>query len=309
MSPRIHQPADDLYFVERGWLNANMAVFKGQTTTLMDTGYLESLDETLELLEQCGVSPEDVDLILTSHIHCDHVGGHDYIHKLSGCRIALHPQARWAIENKNGLATWHEHYGQAYKYFPTHQNLEDGDRLNINGLELTVLFTPGHGAGHVSFFAPDTGWLFSADAVWDGDFGVLTTLVEGWQAPWLLAESLRRLRELPVTQVFPGHGPPIADGKGAMDRCLKRIEAFIAQPQRMGQDQMRKILLYQLLMKGPVSKVEFWELVRGQPWFVQSCGHYFGGRLQDTFDRYLGELLDRGLVREKDGRLSSSLPA
>ena len=30
MSPRIHQPADDLYFVERGWLNANMAVFKAK---------------------------------------------------------------------------------------------------------------------------------------------------------------------------------------------------------------------------------------------------------------------------------------
>ena len=75
---------------------------------------------------------------------------------------------------------------------------------------------------------------------------MLTTLVEGWQAPWLLAESLRRLRELPVTQVFPGHGPPIGGRQGRHGSLPYAHRGLHRQPQRMGQDQMRKILLYQL---------------------------------------------------------------
>lgn len=310
MSPALHRLSSEVVFIERGWLNANHLAFLGAgPLALVDSGYLEGLDETLALLTQAGAAPEMVDLIVTTHLHCDHVGGHAHIQERSGCQIALSAPCRRAVEQRDGWAAWWRYYGQAYRFFPTHRTLSDGDVVRLGGMGWRVLETPGHAGGHLCLFAPETGWLISADAVWDGDFGVLTPRIEGWEAPHRLRQSLMRLANLKVTMVLPGHGPPIADGPRAIARCLERVEAFIAEPRRLAEDQVRKILLYHLMMKGPLSAQELWRWEITLPWLRETCRMYFQGRTREVFERHLGELLDRGLLEEEQGRLHSRLPA
>lgn len=310
MSQNLHILSTELVFIERGWLNANHLVcLGGGPLALIDSGYLEGLDQTLALIAQAGLRPEDVELIVTTHLHCDHVGAHAHIAERSGCRIALSAACRQAVEKRDGWAAWWRYYGQAYRFFPTHRTLADGETLTLGGLDWRVLETPGHAGGHLCLFAPATGWLISADAVWNGDFGVLTPRIEGWEAPRRLRESLRRLAALPVTMVLPGHGPPIADGPRAIACCLERIEAFLAQPRRLAEDQVRKILLYHLMMKGPLSADNLWQWESDLPWLTETCQMYFEGRTRQTFDRFVEELLERGLAVQDQGLLSSVLPA
>lgn len=309
MSPCIHEIAPDFFFIQRGWLNGNHFALKGSRTVLIDTGYLEGLEETIDLLAQVGVSPEAVDLILTTHVHCDHVGAHAHIQELSGCEIALHELARHIIDQRDGWAAWPYYYGQAYRFFPTHQSLHDGDMLEFDELTLKALHTPGHAIGHLSFYLPENGWLISADAAWDGDFGVLTTGVEGWDAPFRMRDSLDRLAGLKVSRIFPGHGPPIEDGPAAIARCQERIKAYLAEPRRIAEDQMRKILIYNLMMKGPLSREAFWDFAKGLPWFNDVCQRHFPGPHEITFHKFLDELWEKGLVKEENGLLSPNLPA
>ena len=308
MSTPARQIAPGFYFFQRGWLNGNHFAFTGEKTILIDSAYLGGREETLALLASVGVKPEAVDLVLTTHVHCDHVGAHAFISRRSGCQVALSPRCRAVIDQKDARADWHGFYMQQYEYFPTHLDLDHGQKLGLNGLEFICLHAPGHAAGQVCFFAPETGWLISADAVWDGDFGVLNTLVEGWDSPFRQQETLRMLAKLKPGRIFPGHGPLIEDAPAAIEACLERTSAFIEQPARMGRDHLRKILLYQVMMYGPLEQEELWRIIRHQPWFVETHARYFEARKpENLFRDYVGGLLERGLILEGDGGLRATL--
>ena len=62
----------DLFFIERGYLNANHFVYRSQSPVLIDTGYIADLGETEKLLGNLGVKLADVSLIISTHTHCDH---------------------------------------------------------------------------------------------------------------------------------------------------------------------------------------------------------------------------------------------
>lgn len=302
--------APGLFFCQRGWLSANhlVCIDHGEIT-LLDSGYLDQADETLALIARTGADPDRVARIITSHVHCDHVGAHAIIHARSGCRIAMSAACRLAVERADAWACWPAYYGQAYRFFPVHETIAEGDVVRLAGLDWSVLELPGHAAGQLGFFCAENGWLISADAAWDGDFGGLTLRIEGWDAPLRQRESLRRLAALPVTRILPGHGPVIADPAAALARCLERVELFIAEPRRLAEDQVRKILLYHLLMKGPMGREELWRFELGLPWLAETCVTWLLQPPREVFDRFLDELLERGLAREDAGRLAANLPA
>ena len=216
MDPRITQLSDELFFIERGWLNANHLVFTGKPRTLIDTGYIRDVAETESLIAQCGLSIEDVELIVNTHTHCDHIGGNAEFQRRSGCKVALHLVDRYFIDQRNDWATWWGYYQQEAEFFPTDYSLTDGEVLTLGEMNWLVLHTPGHAMGQIALHCLDTGWLVSADTLWDGDFGVLTPRIEGLDAPFRLRESLERLSRLKVQKILPGHGPIIDDAPAAI---------------------------------------------------------------------------------------------
>lgn len=309
MPPSLHQIAPGLTFIQRGWLNGNHLVSTTGPLTLVDSGYLGGLDQTLELLAQAGAQAERVERIITTHLHCDHVGGHEHLHRLSGCQIYAHERCRRALAMQDGRATWHQFYGQDYAWFPTHHSLSDGQVIDLGGMDWTCLHTPGHAAGHLCLFCPDTGDLISADVAWEGDFGVLTSQVEGWDCVYRLRESLRRISRLPVKRMWPGHGPPIADGPAAIAACLERVERFIQKPHLVADDQMRKIMLYTVMMRGPLSQDDLWRTVNLAPWFGEACSSGFSEKPRQVFRRFVEELLAKRLIEQADGTLRCLLQA
>ena len=86
---------DGLYFIERGYLNANHFVACGTgTVDLVDTGYLGSLDETIDSLAELGVTPNGIDRIVSTHCHCDHIGANLHIQQRSRCQVLMHPAGK-----------------------------------------------------------------------------------------------------------------------------------------------------------------------------------------------------------------------
>ena len=79
--------------------------------------------------------------------------------------------------------------------------LIDGDQLDLGDRRLEVLHTPGRSPGGLSLWEAATGVLFSGEILYDGDHG------PAWppRDPIAYAASVRRLRELPVEVVYPGH--------------------------------------------------------------------------------------------------------
>ena len=82
--------------------------------------------------------------------------------------------------------------------------LEGGERLELAGFEIDVLFTPGHSPGHVTFSIPDEAAVFSGDVLFQGSVGRTDLPGGDWGT---LLESIRLLVDsLPAeTAVYPGH--------------------------------------------------------------------------------------------------------
>ena len=102
----------DLFFIERGYLSGNHFVYRSQDPVLIDTGYISGFHQTEKLISELGVNLSDVSLIISTHTHCDHIGGNHIIQQKSDCDIALHKVGKHYIDTRDDWSTWWRYYNQ-----------------------------------------------------------------------------------------------------------------------------------------------------------------------------------------------------
>ncbi|MCC6381252.1 MAG: MBL fold metallo-hydrolase [Dehalococcoidia bacterium] len=156
-------------------------------------------EEILALARDMGVR---IKLIANSHAHIDHVLGVAGINAATGARFLLHHQDLDLL--RHGFAK----SASAFGLDPTQQPpdpdafVEDGDVVEVEGLQLRAITTPGHTAGSVSYYTP--GMLFSGDTLFRGSIG--RTDLPGGSFEQEMESICNRLLTLPPdTVVLPGH--------------------------------------------------------------------------------------------------------
>jgi hydroxyacylglutathione hydrolase len=167
---------------------------------VIDTG----LDETelIEAIDEKRVQP--LAMILT-HGHIDHIAGLNiireifpdmkvYIHKLDS-QMLVNPVGNLSLMTGNPFST-----------APADCLVEEGDIIELAGIKLHVLHTPGHTPGGISLYCPEEDVVFSGDALFTDSIG--RTDFPGGNMPNLIEGIKKKLLTLPDdTKVFPGHGP------------------------------------------------------------------------------------------------------
>ncbi len=295
------------FFIERGWLNANHFVFKGKRKILIDTGYIGDFRQTKRWIESVGVDLKSIDLIISTHSHCDHVGGNKKIREMSECSIAIHRLDRQSIDMKDDWATWYRFYDQEAEFFPVDQTLDEGEIICFDDLQFQIIHTPGHARGGISLYCPEERFLISSDALWNGDLGVLNTIVEGKDAPILARESLDKIRGLDIQTIYPGHGGFISDPKTAIQKCAQKLEGFLRNPQKLGKDHLKKLLVWVLLEKRGYRVDEFFGYLLSVPWFRAVVDTYFENQYEDVFKRLIEELVVRKIIFIQEGHFRTGV--
>src|SRR5574341_370014 len=240
---------EDLFFVERGYLNGNHFVLVSDEPVLIDTGYVADLGETERLVAGLGVRLSAVRLIVNTHCHCDHVGGNKAVQGMSGCAVAMHRIGKHFIDTRDDWATWWRYYGQCAEFFDCTQALADGDVIPVGPHDFRVIPTPGHSADGIVLYNRRKKVLVSSDSLWENDIAVMTLRVEGSGALFSMLESLEKIAALDVRVVYPGHGKPFGDVKAAIENSRKKISAYLDCRERIGDDLLKKIIVYTLLME------------------------------------------------------------
>jgi hydroxyacylglutathione hydrolase len=153
----------------------------------------------LEAVEALGVT---VDAILVTHCHFDHIGAVAPVAEATGAPVYCPEIEVPVLADIMSYVPW-PGFGP-YESYDADETVAGGESLALAGLDIEVLFTPGHSPGHVTYAIPDQAALFSGDVLFKGSVG--RTDLPGGDGPTLM-ESIRTLVEgyPPETTVYPGH--------------------------------------------------------------------------------------------------------
>jgi hydroxyacylglutathione hydrolase len=164
---------------------------------IVDPG--DEAPKLLAAIDELGVK---LDGILLTHTHFDHVGAVGPVARATGAEVWVPEIEKGVLADINSFVPW-PGFGPFEDYEAEH-TLSGGERLELAGFEIDVLFTPGHSPGHVSFSMADESALFSGDVLFQGSVGRVDLPGGDWNT---LLESIRRLVDgLPgETTVYPGH--------------------------------------------------------------------------------------------------------
>jgi len=297
----------DLFFIERGFLNGNHFVYRSDSPVLIDTGYISGFDETQELITRLGVNLPDISLIISTHTHCDHIGGNNRIQQKSGCDIALHKVGKYFMDSRDDWSTWWRYYNQEAEFFKCTRSLEDGEIITLGPHQFQVLYTPGHASDGIVLYNRREKILISADTLWQTDMAVMTLRVEGSRALFHMLESLQKIEALDVQTVYPGHGKPFHDMPKAIDRSRQRIDNFLRHPEDIGDDVLKKIIVYTLMMKKSMPADTLFGYLMDTYWFRETVDLYFKGRYEAKYDEVINSFLSRGIIRQENGSLSTTV--
>jgi glyoxylase-like metal-dependent hydrolase (beta-lactamase superfamily II) len=191
----------------------NTYLLTGDAPLLIDTGAGVPAYEAAFRSALAGCGLNRLEAVLVTHGHRDHVGGVEQI-RLIFPEASVRKMPRPTVEPMRAFEALH-----------------DGERVMANGFAIQAVFTPGHAVDHLCYYLERERILFSGDLI----LGTGTTVipVDGGDMTAYLA-SLRRLLDLDVREIYPGHGPVI-------DRPREYILAYIRH-REMREEQILALL-------------------------------------------------------------------
>jgi hydroxyacylglutathione hydrolase len=159
----------------------------------------EEEDRLLAAIDELAL---DVQAILLTHTHFDHVGAVAPVARATGAPVYCPELEVPVLADIMSFVPW-PGFGP-YESYEADETVSGGERLELAGLAIDVLFTPGHSPGHVTYSIPSERALFSGDVLFEGSIG--RTDLPGGDAPTLF-RSIATLVEAfpPETTVYPGH--------------------------------------------------------------------------------------------------------
>ena len=200
---------------------ANVFLLLDSKMTVVDTGFRGRAGQILRAAKRLGYSPADIDSIIITHHHADHVGSLATLKKLTQARVIAHPADAPYIDGSlpqpgparpewlsRALAPLHILWGAAHTKVDMPVN--DGDVLPMLG-GIKVLHMPGHTPGSICLYLEQEGLLIAGDVL-ANRFGL--SLPSRLFTVDIAQEirSIKRLASLEFDAICFGHGPPITHG-------------------------------------------------------------------------------------------------
>lgn len=230
---------------------------------LVDAGW-ESLSNWGSFVDQLAAvdaSPDDIDMVVVTHSHADHVGLVARLADVAEATVMAHPFDRvshtpmydvleeripylWSWLEYNGVPpTTIEHIRTDGEpqfprvnpgYIDFDMCAEPGANITVGGTKWTLLWTPGHSPGHICLYDRQRDVLLSGDHVLPNE----TPNISYWpglpiQPLTAYLQSLERTVDLDPSLILPAHGDPIQDPIDRIDEIRRHHDERLRQVKRI----------------------------------------------------------------------------
>jgi len=190
----------DVEMLTVGAIGENCFLFRREGSDrllVVDPG--EEAERILAAVEATGAS---VEAILVTHCHFDHIGAVAPVAKATGAPVYCPEIEVPVLADIMAFVPW-EGFGP-YESYEADEIVRGGETLELAGMEIDVVFTPGHSPGHVTYAVRGEEAVFSGDVLFQGSVGRVD--LPGGDGPTLLA-SIGKLLDAYAdeTVVHPGH--------------------------------------------------------------------------------------------------------
>jgi len=191
----------------RHWEETHCYLLNGtERSLLIDTGL--GICNISEIIKELTDKPVTA---IATHIHWDHIGGHKYYPDFyaheeelnwlnGGFPQPLESIKRYVVDRCDLPDGYDVNTYEFFQGTPT-KVLHGGEYIGLGERSIEILHTPGHAPGHMCFWEEEKGYLYTGDLVYKG-------MVTAWfpsTNPQAYLQSLEKIAELPVKQVFPAH--------------------------------------------------------------------------------------------------------
>ena len=235
----------------------NVYLVDEEPITLVDTGVKTdtSYQVLKDSLRRLGYGIEDISRILITHGHLDHYGQAKRISALSGAEVYIHGEEYQSIQSiakfrrqvalvlmQNG--TPKDSVDETINYMESAQQLaeplddvhliNEGDEICFKNMVLLPIHCPGHSPGLICFYLQGKGILISGDHLLK-EISPNPIIYPSQKGPGTqntslkqYLNSIRKIEDLEVSLVLPGHGEPIRDFKATLGKILHHHEQRLA---------------------------------------------------------------------------------
>jgi len=194
---------------------ASYLITTPQGHILVDTGTTEMTPVITASVERLGFRMRDIKIMLSSHAHFDHIGGHAAMKKLTGARVMAIRQDAEALEAGKDLSPLGD---EGWTPVKVDRVLKDGDTVALGGTTLRAVWAPGHTPGCTVWTTdvPDGGRNYSVAIFGCGAPNGGVKLIGNPKFPTLVDDAMGTLRKLKMLKpdiYVSGHPQMLFAGK------------------------------------------------------------------------------------------------
>lgn len=190
----------------------NPIIIFGEKITLIDTGTKDSAHHIFSYIKENSRDISDIEAVILSHSHPDHIGSAAEIKKVTGCRILANESEKNWIENieaqvkERPVPAFFELVDKSVKI---DKFLEHGLQVKADeDVSLKIIHSPGHSKGSINIFFPEDKILFTADSI------PIKNDIPNYDDFNDLMDSLHRIRSTQDYSILlTSWSPPLTDRK------------------------------------------------------------------------------------------------